>query len=166
MLAAQNLCNAGIPPSSITVVHRSPLRYAEAMPGGWVKYDGSGLKGTVAEWCKNDLPSEIKFLKTSPDVFTSLPSSASVIFSHAWEHESRPTWIGGPLPPHDGYSGTFPTTSAQNLLHAVGFAFPEMYTDGEGHEEFRVGFNYVFYLHLCRMMERIIKSRQPQQIYK
>jgi hypothetical protein len=134
MLAVQNLCKAGVPPSRIKVIHRSPLRYAEAMPGGWTKFDGSGLKGTVAEWCKNDLPPEITFLQTSPDVFASIPSSACVIYSHAWEHESRPSWMGSPLPPHDGYSGTFPRTAAGNL-HAVGFAFPEMYTDGEGHEE-------------------------------
>ena len=54
VLAAQNLAVAGA--SRVTVLTRSPLRFAEPRGtehgDGWVKYDGTGLKGTVATWAR------------------------------------------------------------------------------------------------------------------
>lgn len=62
MLVVQNLVIAGVPPGHITVLHRSPLKFAEARDGGrWVKYDGTGLKGTVRAWVKESMPVDLKF---------------------------------------------------------------------------------------------------------
>ena len=110
----------------------------------------------------SQLPPEITFIPTSPEIFASLPETANVIFAHKWRNENLPTFNKEPLPKHDGYTGTFPGIYADNLT-GVGFAFPEMYKDGEGHEEHRVGFNFVFYQHLNRIMRRIRKEENSNQ---
>lgn len=59
MLVVQNLIGAGVAPGMVTVVKREEMKWAERQPGGWTRYDGTGLKGTVATWAKHDLPPDL-----------------------------------------------------------------------------------------------------------
>ena len=51
MLVAKNLLSHQNPASEVNVVALAPVVQAEYR-GGWTKYDGSGLRGTVAEWVR------------------------------------------------------------------------------------------------------------------
>jgi hypothetical protein len=62
MLVAMNLVKrCGVRPEDITVMSRSPLRFAEARPGPppFTKFDGTGLKGSVALWARDGEASKL-----------------------------------------------------------------------------------------------------------
>ena len=190
MLAARNaldLCAA----ASVEIFSRGPLRLAEEREG-WIKFDGTGLKGDVRAWAVDQLskgrrPSD---QGSCVRVHTDAPCSGDdaqdidelarrVIASRAdwliWATGfERRAWTDAPTSGAAASEAPLPRTSwsgrhvdlvratydgqtgainGAHGLHGVGIAFPEVYTDIEGHTEPRVGFVSSFVAHCNRIVD-------------
>ena len=122
----------------------------------WIKYDGTGLKGTVADWTRARLDAgtlAYRALAPSDDLVDALQRARARSVAFTWGFAPVQTIAvaveGIPLDcfatpqQHDGRTGRLAPG-----LHAGGIAFPETWTDHEGYTESRVGFG-LDYVHHC-----------------
>uniref|UniRef100_A0A0G4HXU4 Uncharacterized protein n=1 Tax=Chromera velia CCMP2878 TaxID=1169474 RepID=A0A0G4HXU4_9ALVE len=164
MLAAMNFLSLK-PSASVCVFDRKPKpRFAEERDG-WIKYDGTGLKGSVASWTKKMLESHdpcLSFEQISPsdDPIKKLKERKvdAVVFTVGFDKTNQidvsfqdKTVDLSPSQPHDGRTGRLAPG-----LHGVGIAFPEYWTDEEAFTEPRVGFVVHFVKHLDRVFRAAI----------
>jgi len=153
MLIVKNLIEADVP--KIRVYQKSPLKHAEHRPGGWVKYDGTGLKGSVSDWVKSYHFRGVEFVNVPVDENTEdlIDESDAVIWATGFVRENMPdlmidgVLMGGMYSEYDGYSGEIAPG-----LFGGGIGFPERWTDPQDHSEYRVGFNPPFVAHMARIL--------------
>jgi len=160
MLAVMNLVTAGVPPEHIVVMHKSDLRFAEDRPEGWIKFDGTGLKGTVRDWTLNSLPEATRFVLYDPerswgDQFREHGIDCSV-FANGFEQTGIPQiTVSGKVLPECVYDPSNGLVLGAAGVAGLGFGFPEQWTDPEGFTEFRVGFNMRYVEHATRVISQI-----------
>lgn len=161
MLAAMNLI--GIGHATVRVYDRKPApRFAEERDG-WIKYDGTGLKGQCAEFVRNEL-SSLKpriwyhHLADTEDLVDRLLADGVQAVAFTWGFEKQATldvtWRGDHLNVFDG-SRTHDSRTGRLApgLYGVGLGFPEYWTDRDGFTEPRVGFVCHFLHHLDRLFD-------------
>ena len=152
VLAAQNLAAAGA--ARVTVLTRSPLRFAEPRGeehgDGWVKFDGTGLKGTVAAWARAP-PSNVT-IEVCGDVLDDAAIARRAVQRGAdaaaycigfdriepavVEYASRAVALDA------AYVARSAHVAGAPRLYGVGLGFPDEWTDPEGRTETRVGFHF------------------------
>ena len=194
MLAARNavtICNA----TSVDVYNPGPVRLAEERDG-WIKLDGTGLKGDVREWAVEVLREQaasktddetcdegtngrgaIGRVTVHPDAPRTGDAAADgtelahrilaggggdwLVWATGFERQQdgsvplpRVSWSGANLDlvsaAYDGRNGLI---SGTERLHGIGIAFPEWYTDPEGHTEPRVGYVNSLVEHVGRLID-------------
>lgn len=162
MLAAKNLIEAG---HTVHVFDRKPEpRFAEEREG-WIKFDGTGLKGDVATWTRAPPPG-LHFHAVAGDLVDALLAAQVKTVAFTWGFEKVdpfPVFYDGQQldcftapRAHDDRTGRL-----AKGLHAGGIAFPEYWTDPEGFTEPRVGFVLHFQSHLDRAFTTALAEVPP-----
>ena len=59
VLVLRNLLEGSVRPKKVLNFYRSPFKYAVDMPGDWILYDNTGLKGLAQEWAKEKLETHV-----------------------------------------------------------------------------------------------------------
>ena len=159
MLAAQNFLEQ-TKSGEVLVFDRKPEpRFAEERDG-WIKYDGTGLKATVADWTRDMLYTtkdpRLRYSQIDDDLVATLRKNAvdAVVFTIGFSaiqpmdilFNGSPVDVTGPKP-HNPRNGRLAPG-----LHGVGIAFPEYWTDEDGYNEPRVGFVCSYLKHLDRLI--------------
>lgn len=136
MLVLQNLVNKKV--KRIINFYRSPLRYAVYLPD-WILFDDSGLKGTTAEWARQNINGKIpksltRVYSNQEHLESFLPLCNKVVYAVGFERRHLP------IISHAG-----PTEYLQETgiiapgLFGLGIAFPEAKLNPFGMLEYRVG---------------------------
>lgn len=145
------------------------VKFAEERPD-YIKYDGTGLKGEVAAWAREALDQGlVRYCRVPARVpgdealAAALVASApaAVAFTAGFDRALRDG--GGPALPAASWEGQpLDLAAAEHCgrtgriargLHGGGIAFPEVWTDPEGHTEPRVGFVRSYVAHLERIFD-------------
>jgi len=153
MLAARNVLNRW-KNAKITVFDKRPEpRFAEERHG-WIKYDGTGLKGDVAYWTRTALAeNRFQFVQIRDNQQLDLQPFRYATFTCGFERCDLPSvyFAGEPIDlqkvDYDPHTGQIATG-----LYGVGIAFPEVWVDPGGYREPRVGFANSFVTHLERLL--------------
>lgn len=150
-------------------------RFAEERDG-WIKYDGTGLKGSVADFARENTSAEADGEKKiayrqilssgteeeqSEALVSQLVADGVKSVAFAWGFEKKPTLqvydadgesvdVFGSE--HDGRTGKI-LGGAPPGLYGGGIAFPEYWTDEDGYTEPRVGFVGHYLKHLDRIID-------------
>ena len=170
MLAAQNFLRTkeDDKKASVSVFDRKPRpRFAEERDG-WIKYDGTGLKGTVAAWTRDSLESKDPRLsyETVPETYDDLlkvlveRDIEAVVFCCGFDKVASPT-VTFKNKPVDIASPTAHDPRTGKLapgLHGLGIAYPEFWTDQDGYTEPRVGFVCHYLQHIDRALHQAIQD--------
>lgn len=147
MLALKNVTEIA-PHIPLLHLFRSPLRFAQPRQG-WILYDNTGLKGSVADWARDvysSLP-QIQRVKLSGQVEEEqeiyrrvMRDTTHIVYAIGYRAHSYPEVVVDgqvkALVP-DPLSGRLLGPSLS--LFGCGIAFPERVMDPEGHVEFAVG---------------------------
>ncbi|PYI06221.1 hypothetical protein BO78DRAFT_120701 [Aspergillus sclerotiicarbonarius CBS 121057] len=159
LLNLLDLARSSHPELRIKWFTRHPLRYAEFMDG-WILRDNTGLKGSVADFARQQLEddklphSEAGRFITKVDCGRGqeqaqferhLPSCSHLVQAVGYTRDPLPELsVNGFLlePEFDSISGGFRDGNGRTVrgLHGAGIAFPEQVVDPYGNVEHAVGF--------------------------
>jgi len=149
LLAAQNLAEAGL---RSVVLSRSPLLFAEERPGDWIKFDGTGLKGTVHDFAKRVEAGAVPHCRLvvgapsddgaagSKALVDAMAGCGAAVFCTGFVTDTgavQVTYEGAAAGAVDLVTGRLGGAPG---VWGGGIAYPEVYADPEGHSEGRVGF--------------------------
>ena len=129
-------------------------RYSFTERDGYIKYDGTGLKGEVAAWARAAVGAVVAFERLDAAdegaVLERLRAAETDVLVYAVGFE--------PTAPPDVFADEarvdLPAKAARDgalvdgAIYGAGLAYPEVWTDPEGHSEPRVGFVTHYLRHL------------------
>jgi len=171
MLVAQNFLTSSTPPRKVNVISLNSLVFAERRVEDdglvWTKNDGTGLKGTVAEWVRDAGRGqdgegvEMVIVKEQSETKGAIERLGTEVVCYAtgFVRSGLPDLIvegerrNDMYDKYDGFSGRI-----AGGLYGAGIGFPERWTDPEGESEYRVGFNVVYKEHLCRIADEMARE--------
>jgi hypothetical protein len=175
MLIAKNLLELDIG-VKLNILYRSDIKHAQDR-GGWTKFDGTGLKGTVSTWVTKTLQKEIDSGRVTMtrvldgddmnDILESVSTDVA-IFANGFQldYDNLPSIAIDDVAQNSReiYDVSFDGLTGEIVrgrrLFGAGIGFPEYWVDPEGHGESRVGFNVTYFRHLERMVERATGFQQ------
>lgn len=130
--------------------YRSPCRYAMNR-GDWILFDNTGLKGTTADWARenidNTLPDNLeRVYNDSSNIEKYLQQCRRVIYAVGFKRRNNITVEGYGQLDHNPYTGIL----ARGLF-GLGIAYPEHKRDPFGNLEIQVGM-WKFMTYLDKIM--------------
>jgi hypothetical protein len=131
--------------SRIVNFYLSPLKFALPM-GDWTLFDNTGLKGTTADWARENILGKIpenlyRYQATKQNIGTYLTECDRVIYAVGFH--PRVIEVAGMIElQHNVYNGIIAPG-----LFGVGIAFPKQTTDPYGNHEESVGL-WKFMMHI------------------
>ena len=151
MLAAKNCVDRG---ATVTVYDLEGEPKFACERDGYIKYDGTGLKGEVAAWARAAVGAVVAFERLDAAdegaVLERLRAAETDVLVYAVGFE--------PTAPPDVFADEarvdLPAKAARDgalvdgAIYGAGLAYPEVWTDPEGHSEPRVGFVTHYLRHL------------------
>ncbi|WP_133130197.1 pyridine nucleotide-disulfide oxidoreductase [Legionella yabuuchiae] len=125
--------------------YRTPCRYALDF-GDWILFDDTGLKGTTAEWARENIdgtlpPNLVRCYSSDQNIAKFLPECDKVIYAIGFQKRVMPIQNYADLD-YNRHNGIIAPG-----LFGLGIAYPEAQQDRYGTLEYRVGlFKFMDYL--------------------
>lgn len=151
IMIIRDLCELGV--KKVVNFYRSPILYAEYLPGGGIKNDSTGLKGKTRTWALNNfdskgqslIPKLTRFESTKEMTDAHLPNCDKAIYAIGFE--KRQVEIEG----NPGLKYDCKTGKVADGIYGCGIAFPELAPDAVGKLEHQVGL-WKFMKYMKRMV--------------
>lgn len=136
ILVIKELLNAGV--KQVINFYLEPLCYAVDL-GNWILFDDTGLKGTTAEWARENIDGKLpeklqRYLSSAENLERHLPQCNKAVYAVGFKKRQKPVVVGLESVKYNAQNGIIAPG-----LFGVGIAFPECKENPFGTQEYRVG---------------------------